>query len=56
MRDVGAFLVADDAVDGLIEHLEKIGGGISKKALELAEKDNRKKITSGDVLAALKGI
>jgi len=54
MRSEGAYLVAEEAVEYLVEYLSKHGGDITKKALEHAEKDGRKKVTGGDIYAVAK--
>ncbi|MHA1368378.1 MAG: histone family protein [Promethearchaeota archaeon] len=54
MKNYGASLVAEDAVVALTEFLEKYGMEVTKKAIEIAKKDKRKKVTADDVLAAVK--
>jgi histone H3/H4 len=54
MRGEGAYLVADDAVDLLVEYLTTYGKEITKKALKIAEEDKRTKLTGDDVYSALK--
>ena len=54
MKEVGAYLVADDAVDLLLEFLISKGGEITKTAIKIAEDDKRKKITGDDVFQAVK--
>lgn len=54
MKEVGAFLVAEDAVMCIINFLETMAKNISKKGLIIAEMDGRKKITGADITAATK--
>jgi histone H3/H4 len=54
MKDQGAFLVADEAVEFMIDHLQKLGIAITKKAVENVEKAGLKKLMSIDVLSASK--
>ncbi len=54
MKGQGGDLVAEDAVTGLVDYLEKFAETLTKKALKVAEADKRKKITSLDINAALK--
>lgn len=54
MKEEGAYLVAEDAINALVELLETSAKAISKEALVVAEKDGRKKITGEDVHAVLK--
>jgi histone H3/H4 len=54
MKEGGAELVARDAVDTLIDYLEKIVIHKTKLAMEISRNANRKKITKGDMERALK--
>ncbi len=54
MKNQGAQLVAEEAVLVLIDFLEKYGTDLTKKALDIAGKDKRKRIASEDILAASK--
>ena len=54
MKGQGASLVAEDAVAFLVEHLSNVGESITKKAIEIAGKDGRKKLTGADIFAAVK--
>ena len=49
MRSSGAEMVAHDAVDQLIEHLEDRARQITMKALEMTRHANRKKVIKADV-------
>ncbi|MHA1694632.1 MAG: histone-like protein [Candidatus Helarchaeota archaeon] len=55
MADVGAKIVARDAVDYLIEYLSEYTIDLTKRSLVLAKHANRKKITKDDILLAVKG-
>ena len=56
MKNQGANLVAEDAVNVLINFLEKFGGDVTKKAIALANADKRKRVTADDVGAAAKAL
>lgn len=56
MKRHGAETVARNAVDELIDYLEKISSQISSKAQELAKHSGRKKITQEDMKLALRMI
>lgn len=53
MKSAGAEMVAHDAVDSLIEHLEDRARGITMKALEMTRHANRKKVIKEDVELAV---
>jgi histone H3/H4 len=46
MKDNGAEMVARDAVDALIDYLEKQAKGVTNKALEMTRHAGRKKFLS----------
>jgi len=46
MKDNGAEMVARDAVDALIDYLEKLAKGMTSKALEMTRHAGRKKFLS----------
>ena len=50
MKDNGAEMVAREAVDALIDYLEKVARGVTNKALEMT----RKKLTANDMTLAMK--
>ena len=54
MKDNGAEMVARDAVDALIDYLEKTAKGVTSKALEMTRHAHRKKLTIGDMDLAMK--
>jgi len=54
MKDNGAEMVARDAVDALIDYLEKLAKGVTNKALEMTRHANRKKLTNADMDLAMK--
>ena len=54
MKDNGAEMVAREAVDALIDHLEKVARGVTNKALEMTRHAQRKKLTSNDMNLAMK--
>ena len=54
MKDNGAEMVARDAVDALIDYLEKLARGMTNKALEMTRHAGRKKLTVGDMDLAMK--
>ncbi len=53
MKDNGAEMVARDAVDALIDYLEKLAKGMTSKALEMTRHANRKKLTLNDMNLAM---
>ncbi|MFX1384139.1 MAG: histone [Promethearchaeota archaeon] len=54
MKDNGAEMVARNAVDALIDYLEKLAKGVTSKALEMTRHANRKKLTIADMDLAMK--
>ena len=56
MKKHGAETVARNAVDELIDYLEKISNQISSKAQEFAKHSGRKKITQEDMKLAMRMI
>lgn len=54
MKDFGAEMVAREAVDALIDYLEKLAKGVTNKALEMTRHASRKKLTSKDMDIAMK--
>ena len=54
MKQQGASIVARNAVDLLIDHLEKTAGGLTEQARAFTMHANRKKITKNDLLLAIK--
>lgn len=54
MKDNGAEMVARDAVDALIDVMEKIAKDITNKALEMTRHAGRKKLTLQDMDLAMK--
>ncbi|MHA1688507.1 MAG: histone-like protein [Promethearchaeota archaeon] len=54
MKQQGASIVARDAVDLLIDHLEKTAVGLTEQARAFTQHANRKKITKNDLLLAIK--
>jgi histone H3/H4 len=54
MKDNGAEMVARDAVDALIDYLEKLAKGMTNKALEMTRHAGRKKLTLDDMDLAMK--
>ncbi len=54
MKDNGAEMVAREAVDALIDYLEKVARGVTNKALEMTRHANRKKLTVTDMTLAMK--
>ena len=54
MKDNGAEMVARDAVDALIDYLEKLAKGMTNKALEMTRHAKRKKLTLNDMDLAMK--
>ena len=53
MKDNGAEMVARDAVDALIDYLEKKARGMTTKALEMTRHAGRKKLTLNDMDLAM---
>lgn len=53
MKDNGAEMVARDAVDALIDYLEKLAKGVTSKALEMTRHAGRKKLTMTDMDLAM---
>lgn len=54
MKNSGAAMAANNAVDELIKYLEEVGAQITSKALECAKHAGRKKITEEDMKIAMK--
>jgi histone H3/H4 len=54
MKQQGATIVARDAVDLLIDHLEKTAVALTEQAKAFTMHANRKKITKNDLLLAIK--
>ncbi|MFO7795508.1 MAG: histone [Promethearchaeati archaeon] len=54
MKQQGASIVARDAVDLLIDHLEKTARNLTEQAKQFTMHANRKKITKNDLLLAIK--
>lgn len=54
MKDNGAEMVAREAVDALIDYLEKVARGVTNKALEMTRHAGRKKLTDDDMSLAMK--
>jgi len=54
MKDNGAEMVARDAVDALIDYLEKLAKNMTNKALEMTRHAGRKKLTLEDMDLAMK--
>jgi len=54
MKDNGAEMVAREAVDALIDYLEKTARTITNKALEMTRHATRKKLTLNDMNIAMK--
>ncbi|MFX0186146.1 MAG: histone [Candidatus Hodarchaeota archaeon] len=54
MKDNGAEMVARDAVDALIDYLEKTAKNVTNKALEMTRHAGRKKLTLEDMGLAMK--
>ncbi len=53
MKDNGAEMVARDAVDALIDYLQKLAKAMTNKALEMTRHAGRKKLTVGDMDLAM---
>ena len=49
MKKEGADLVAAEALDKLIEYLEKAAADATKAAIGVCKADKRKRVTSGDI-------
>jgi histone H3/H4 len=49
MKDAGASMVSHDAVDELIDYLEKYAREMTTKALEMTRHSGRKKLTKDDL-------
>jgi histone H3/H4 len=54
MKQQGASIVARNAVDLLIDHLEKTAIGLTEQARAFTMHANRKKITKNDLLLSIK--
>ncbi|MHA1490500.1 MAG: histone [Promethearchaeota archaeon] len=54
MKDNGAEMVARDAVDALIDYLQKLAKTVTNKALEMTRHAGRKKLTLDDMDLAMK--
>lgn len=54
MKDVGANLVAEKAVNVLIEELEHRAKKVTKKAIKYVKEDKRKRITGTDIIVAVR--
>lgn len=54
MKDNGAEMVARDAVDALVDYLEKLAKVMTNKALEMTRHAGRKKLTLGDMDLGMK--
>ena len=54
MKHNGAEIVARDAVDELVNFLEKSAEKLTKTGLRLTKHANRKKVTRDDILLAIK--
>jgi len=54
MKHNGAEIVARDAVDELVNFLEKSAEKLTKTSLRLTKHANRKKVTRDDILLAIK--
>ncbi|MBN1215300.1 MAG: NFYB/HAP3 family transcription factor subunit [Candidatus Lokiarchaeota archaeon] len=55
MKREGADLVAAEALDKLINYLEKKAAGATKDAIKITKKDKRKRITAADIREATRG-
>jgi len=53
MKDNGAEMVARDAVDALIDYLQKLARTMTNKALEMTRHAGRKKLTLNDMNLAM---
>lgn len=56
MKSQGAYVVEENAVDELMEHIEQKGKNITKKALAEANESDRTRVTYDDVLGAIGGL
>ena len=56
MKQQGASIVARNAVNQLIDHLEKTAIGLTEQARAFTMHANRKKITKNDLLLSIKYI
>ncbi|MHA1717237.1 MAG: histone [Promethearchaeota archaeon] len=56
MKSYGANLVAEDALLALIGFLETFGMDVTKKAIEIATKEKRKRVTADDIMVAAKSM
>ncbi len=54
MKQQGASIVARNAVNLLIDHLEKTANGLTEQARAFTMHANRKKITKNDLLLSIK--
>ena len=54
MKQQGATIVARNAVDLLIDHLEKTASALTTQARAFTTHANRKKITKNDLLLSIK--
>ncbi len=54
MKQQGASIVARNAVDLLIDHLEKTASKLTEQARAFTTHANRKKITKNDLLLSIK--
>ncbi len=54
MKQQGATIVARNAVDLLIDHLEKTASSLTEQARAFTTHANRKKITKNDLLLSIK--
>lgn len=52
MKDEGASLVAEDALELLIDVLTKAAQNKTKEAIKLVKADKRKRVTAADISAA----
>lgn len=52
MKKEGAVLVAADALDKLIEYLEKQAATATKDAIKITKEDKRKRVTAADIRKA----
>jgi histone H3/H4 len=52
MKKEGADLVAAEALDKLIDFLEKKAADATKSAIKITKDDKRKRVTSGDIRKA----
>ncbi len=53
MKDAGAEIVSRDAVETVLEHLEKEAKAITNTALEFARHSGRKKVSANDMNLAI---